>query len=188
MAKVIVTPETYNLVFFDSGRIAELVGEAADKAGFAADAEIRVEVDERVPLGRTKTVSLDPISIWVEGGAFEDAKRPRQLSDQSVQDVAGRLLFRAHDRLGGGFADAPDDDGLTLPQQVAWDAYAVGRAERAGLPASRSRRLYHFRNRHGFNDVADAAFDRLWNGVDLTWADIEAACQETAAAKEAASA
>jgi hypothetical protein len=188
MAKIVVTPETYNLVFFDSGRIAELVGEVADKIGFPADAEIRIEVDERVPLGRTKTLSLDPVTIWAEGGAFEDAKRPRQLSDTSVQDVAGRLLFRAHDRLQAAFADAPSDDELSLQQQVAWDAYALGRAERAGLPASRPRRLYHFRNRHGFSDVVDAAFERLWNGADLSWADIDALCQETAAAKEPTSA
>lgn len=188
MAKVIVSPESFNLVFFDAGRIAQLVDEVAGKVGFPADAEIRVEVDEKVPLGRTKIVSLDPVSFWVEGGAFEDAKRPRQLSDTSVQDVAGRLLFRAHDRLQPGFADAPADDELSLPQQVAWDAYSMGRCQRAGLPASKPRRLYHFRNRHGFNDVADAAFERLWNGTDLTWADVEAACQETAEAKQASTA
>jgi hypothetical protein len=188
MAKVVVTPQTFNLTFFDAGRITELVAEVADKVGFPADAEIRVEVDERTPLGRTKTVSLDPVSIWVEGGSFEDAKRPRQLSDRSVQDVAGRLLFRAFDRGQPAFADAPADDDLSLQQQVAWDAYCLGRAERLGLPAARPRRLYHFRNRHGFNDVVDAAFERLWTGSDLTWADIQSICDETAAAKAATTA
>jgi hypothetical protein len=45
------------------------------------------------------------------------------------------------------------------------------------------RRRYHFRNRHGFTDVADAMFERLWNGDGLTWAEIEAACSATEAAR-----
>ena len=49
----------------------------------------------------------------------------------------------------------------------------------------RQRRLYQFRNRHGFTDVADAVFQRLWEGEGLTWADLERACDETAAAKDA---
>jgi len=40
----------------------------------------------------------------------------------------------------------------------------------------------------GMVQLVVTAFERLWNGVDLSWADIEAACQETAAAREAASA
>jgi hypothetical protein len=72
-----------------------------------------------------------------------------------------------------------------LQQQTAWDAFAVGRAERAGLPVQKARRQYHFRNRHGFSDVADAAFERLWNAESVTWADIEAVCAETTAAREA---
>jgi hypothetical protein len=142
-------------------------------------------VDEQEPLGRTTVQSLDPISITVEGGAFEDAKRPRQMSDRGIVDVLGRLLFRVKDRLDPAFGDPPPDDALTLQQQTAWDAYAVGRAERAGLPTQASRRLYHFRNRHGFSDVADRVFARLWAAESLTWADIEAACAETMAAREA---
>ena len=39
----------------------------------------------------------------------------------------------------------------------------MGRLERLGYDVRpRSRRLYHFRNRHGFTDVADNAFKRLW--------------------------
>jgi hypothetical protein len=62
----------------------------------------------------------------------------------------------------------------------------VGRLARLGYPAQRQRRLYHFRNRHGFSDVADAAFDRLWTGDGLTWADIQAVCAETAAMRSVA--
>ena len=186
MAKVVVTPETFTMVKFDNARIVELAGEVADRVGLDADTEVRIEVDEENPLGRTRLVSLDPITVTVEGGAFEDAKRPRNLSDRSVVDVMGRILFRAKDRLDGSFADAPEDDQLTLQQHTAWDAYAVGRCERAGYSPQKPRRLYHFRNRHGFSDAADTVFERLWNAERLTWADIEAACAETAAALPAA--
>jgi hypothetical protein len=186
VARVTVVPETYAMVTFDSARIRELAAEVADKVGLPADAELRIEVDEQEPLGRTTVTSLDPISIHVEGGAFEDAKRPRHMSDRGIVDVVGRLLFRVKDRLDPGFGEPPSDDELNLQQQTAWDAYAVGRAQRAGLPVQRPRRRYHFRNRHGFSDVADTVFERLWNADSLTWADIEAACAETASAREPA--
>jgi hypothetical protein len=185
VATIEVTPQEFVMVTFDAARIAELAGEVADKVGLPADAVVRIEVDEQEPLGRTTVVSLDPITIAVEGGAFEDAKRPRQMSDRGIVDVLGRLLFRVKDRLDPAFGSPPEDAELTLQQQTAWDAYAVGRAERAGLPTQKARRLYHFRNRHGFSDVADATFARLWAADSVTWAEIDAACAETAAAREA---
>jgi len=98
-------------------------------------------------------------------------------------------LLRAQDRIGGGFADAPADADLDLLQQTAWDTYCMGRLERLGYDVRQPRRLYHFRNRHGFNDVVDRAFQRLWTSDALTWADITAICEETAALKaQAASA
>ena len=183
MAKVVVTPETFAFVNFEAARIVELASTIADKVGLPADAEVRIEIDEATPLGRNRLVSVDPITIQVEGGAFEDAKRPRQLSDYSVIDVVGRLLFIAKDRLDPAFADAPADGDLTLQQRSAWDTYAVGRCDRKGWAPQRQRRLYHFRNRHGFTDVADGAFERLWNADSLTWADLEAVCAETEAAR-----
>jgi hypothetical protein len=97
--------------------------------------------------------------------------------------VLGRLFFRIRDRLDPAFGEPPPDSELSLAQSTAWDAYAVGRAVRLGYPASRQRRLYRFRNRHGFSDTADAVFDRLWNAEGLTWADIQAAVDETAATR-----
>ena len=44
------------------------------------------------------------------------------------------------------------------------------------------RWLYAFRNRHGFTDAADAAFDQLWTADDLTWDGITALSQEALAA------
>jgi hypothetical protein len=182
MAQITVTPATFTMVNFDGARIAALASEVADRIGLPADLPITVEVDETVPLGRTRIASLDPVVVAVQGGAFENAKQLRHLSEQSVVDVLGRIFHRVLDRLDPRFADAPADDGLTLPQATAWDAYAVGRCEQLGYTPQKQRRIYHFRNRHGFTDVADRVFERLWSSSpgSLGWADIEAACAETA--------
>jgi hypothetical protein len=180
---VTVTPEEYAFVTFDAARIREVVATLAEQVGIPGP--LTVEVDETTPLGRAWIASVDPLVVHVESGAFEDTKRPRIQSDQRIADVLGRLFFRAKDRLDPSFADAPADDKLTLQQATAWDTYSVGRFVRLGYTAQRQRRLYHFRNRHGFNDEADAVFERLWNADGLTWADIESACEETAKVREA---
>ena len=185
MVDVTVSPEQFSFVTFDAERIRTVVAKLAEQIGL--DVPITVEVDEATPMGRAWLVSGEPLVVHVESGALEDLKRPRVQSDQRVADVLGRLLFRAKDRLDPAFADAPADDALTLQQSTAWDTYAVGRFVRLGYPAQRQRRLYHFRNRHGFNDEADAVFEHLWNADDLTWADLDAACQRTAAVRAAVS-
>jgi hypothetical protein len=173
---VTVTPEKFNLVNYDAGEIASIVEELVKAIGLPDDLDIRIEVDESTPLGRASVVSSDPLVISLESGALEDPKRPRTLSRSGSADVLGRLLFRIRDRRDPAFGDPPADGDLTLPLSVAWDAYCVGRLVRLGFRHydNRQRRLYHFRNRHGFSDAADEAFDRLWTADDLTWADITA--------------
>jgi hypothetical protein len=184
VTEVTVSPESYNLIEFEADRIRAVASTLADQIG--VQVPVRIEVDETTPLGRAWTSSLEPLVLSVESGAFEDPKRPRHLSERSVADVLGRLLFRVRDRLDPAFGDVPADDDLSLPESTAWDAYAVGRLARLGYPAQRQRRLYHFRNRHGFSDVADAAFERLWTGDGLSWADIQAVCAETAGSRSVA--
>jgi hypothetical protein len=186
MGSVTVTPETFSFVKFEAADIAEVARKAMDLVGLPADSDLRVEVDETSPLGRTAVAGVDPIVITAESGAFEDPKRPRLLNPTGVEDVLGRLLFRVKDRLGPGFADAPADDDLSVRQANVWDTYAVGRAARAGLATQRARRQYHFRSRHGFTDVADAEFERLWDADGLTWADLAAVVDRCATARDAA--
>jgi hypothetical protein len=59
--------------------------------------------------------------------------------------------------------------------------YAFGRAHRLGLPLRRQASLYDFRLQHGFTDVADAAFERLWQTPSTTFAAIREICAETGA-------
>lgn len=176
-----VEPSSFTMVDFDAERIAALTDELARKVGLAGEVEIRVEVDETTPLGRTDLVSVDPVHIRTESGSFEDPKRIRQFSEESATDVLGRYLLRAADRRQPGFADAPADGDLTVPQRTAWEIYAVGRMARMGYAVRRQRWLYAFRNRHGFTDDADGAFEQLWGGDDLAWADIDRLSETSAA-------
>jgi hypothetical protein len=182
VAKVSVSPEQFQLVEFDAAEIEMVVGTLADRLGLEGRT-IHIEVDERTPLGSSTLTSLDPITITAESGAFEDAKHIRHLSRTSIEGVMGRHLLRARDRLDPAFGNPPSDDELSINLHTAWDVYAVGRLARLGYPSQEGRRRYHFRIRHGFTDVADRVFDRLWLEDGLTWADIVAASEEALAAK-----
>lgn len=183
--EVTVVPETFTYVLYEGSRISELARELADRVGLPDGLAVRVEVDEESPLGRTSVTDLDPVTVAVEGGAFEDAKRLRHLSERSVVSVLGRHLVRARDRLDPAFGEPPPDREIPLPEYVAWDVYAIGRLARLGYPVQKDRRQYHFRIRHGFTDAADEVFERLWNADGLTWSDLQAASAEAATARDA---
>jgi hypothetical protein len=182
---VSVSPEEFTLVKFDADEIKSVVEKLIPAVGLPADLDVRIEVDESTPLGRATVSSYDdPIVISVESGALEDPKRPRNVSPTGSADVLGRLLLRVHDRRNPSFGEPPPDDQLTVAQSVAWDVYCIGRLVRLGFRHydNRQRRLYHFRNRHGFTDAADEAFEQLWTGENLTWSDIESLSEKAAAA------
>ena len=178
---VTVRPETFSMVFFDADEIRGLVEKLAVEVGLGAEADITIDIDETTPLGHSVVTSIDPIVLTLESGALEDPKRPRQLDPAGAADVLGRLLFQVRDRLDDSFADAPADSDLTLPHSVAWQVYCVARLARLGHKSQRQRRLYQFRNRHGFTDVADAAFNQLWTAEQLTWAELVALSDGAAA-------
>ena len=171
-----VTPERFTLVDFDGAEIAALTEDLLPKVGLGADTEVHVEVNETSPLGYAVVTSLDPVTVHVESGALEDPKRPRRLEPDGAANVIGRLLLEASDRLDPGFGAPPLDEPLDLAVATAWHTYCAGRLHQLGerYYDQRQRRLYHFRNRHGFTDRADAAFAALWDGDGLTFADLQA--------------
>lgn len=177
-----VSPQSFTMVDYDAARIATFAEELATRVGLPEDHLIQLEIDERTPLARVDTVSLDPLRITIESGALENPKRIRQLSDDRMADVLGIAFMQALDRLDPEFGGPPVDERPSLPHTVAWDAYATARMERLGLPSQRRRRQYHFRNRHGFTDRADEAFDRIWSAERLTWAELTRLSDEAAAA------
>ncbi len=172
---VTVTPQTFNFVAYDAAMIQRVAEELLESLGLA-DRDLNIEVDETTPLARTRVEVGDAISIRAESGAFEDTRRPRQQSEVATATSLGRVLLRVRDRLTDGFGDAPPDEDLTLAQVAAWETYSVGRLQRLGIDVNQQRWRYNFRNRHGFTDAADQAFNRLWASDGLTWDELEAIC------------
>lgn len=168
---VTVTPDTYQFVTFD----AEVIRRIADElvAALGIERPVDVEVDETTPLAKVRLDVGDRIVVHVDSGAFEDARRPRQQSEVATTMSLGRALLRARDRVQGGFGEAPADTDLSLRQVAAWETYCVGRLSRLGVPVNQQRWRYNFRNRHGFTDQADAAFDTIWASDGLTWGELE---------------
>jgi len=177
---ITVTPEEFTLVDFDHAELLALVTEVATTIGHDPAVDITVEVDQDIPLIGTQLRSIDPVDLYIEGGAMEDPKRIRQFHASGARVVVGRLLMMAMDRRSEEFGPVPGNEDIELPLSTAWNTYVVGRLARLGFPSQRQRRLYTFRNRHGFTDAADAAFDKLWNSESLTWAEV-AAISESAA-------
>jgi len=172
--RVTIEPESFTLVDFDREELAGVVESLLDAIGL--DRSVVLEIDQTTPLGEARVVSLEPdVRLFLESGAIEDPKRLRQLTPSGAANVLGRLLFRVRDRLDPAFGDPPPDGDLGLERSTAWDVYAVGRLVRLGFrhENDRQRRLYQFRTRHGFHDASDAAFEALWAGDALTWADVE---------------
>jgi hypothetical protein len=174
---VTVTPQQFKYVWYDAATI-QRVADGLVAALHLGGRPVEVHVDETTPLARL-TIEIgagaaDPVVLRVESGAFEDTRRPRQLSEEATAIALGRALLRVHDRLSGGFGEAPDDDDLSLAQVAAWEVYCVGRLERVGVHSNQQRWRYNFRNRHGFSDSSDAAFDQIWSSDGLTWGELNA--------------
>ena len=176
---VTVSPSEFSFVQFDPALIARIGDQLV--AALGIDRPVHVEVDETTPLGRIRIEVGDRIVVHVESGAFEDNRKPREQSEANTAANLGRALLRANDRIRGGFGEAPSDDQLSLRQVCAWDTYCAARLARLDLTVNRQRWLYNFRNRHGFTDEADAAFERIWAADGLTWGALESISTDGAA-------
>ncbi len=172
MAHVTVVPETFEYVDFDNAAIVAVAERLCEEVGLPGDLDVVVDVDESTPAARAWLESSDPFVLHVDGGAFEHTRKLRTMSNRRCADALGRLLLRVTDRMDKKFGDPPDDPELTLAEWTAWEIYCVGRLSRLGYDGQKPRRLYQFRNRHGFSDHADHYFGLLWDGEDLTWSQI----------------
>jgi hypothetical protein len=185
VSRITLIPEQFTLVPYDSAELLGVLEDALALVDFPQNVDVTLEVDEELfpPLVGFAVDAVDGHAhIWISGANLEDVKRPRHFSrDRAFFDLV-LCSLRAKDRLSDDFADAPPDAQLTLAELAAWAVWAEGRAERLGMPARRQRRLYDYRLQHGFTDVADAAFERLWDADTLTWAGIREVCKETGAA------
>lgn len=183
---VTVTPQVFNYVSFDAELIRSIAAGLLAALGMS-DHDVFIDVDETTPLARISCTIDKGLHIRAASGAFEDTRKPRQQSETATATSLGRVLLRARDRLVGGFGEAPADDDLTLAQVAAWETYCIGRLQRFGVPINQQRWRYNFRNRHGFSDATDAAFELIWQSEGLTWGELNAISETTAASTTAAS-
>jgi hypothetical protein len=185
-----VRPDPFTLIAYDAGEIAAIVDDAAALVGVDPAVPIEVEVDEELfaPLvGHTSDCVDGTVRLWISGGNLEDNRLPRTFSAaQACRDFTLAML-RAKDRLSAGFAEAPPERELSRGERAAWDVYTAGRAARLGIAVRRQAQLYDYRMQHGFTDIADAAFERLWNAESVTWDGIRQVCKETGATERAES-
>ena len=167
-----VTPTTFTYVYFDSAYIAR-IAQRLIGLFHLENHNIRIDINETTPLAKMHIEFGDPIVINIQSGAFEDFSRPRQQSEPATTQSLGRILLKVRDRLSPEFANAPADEDLTLVQVAIWETYCVARLSRHDIDINRQRWLYNFRNRHGFNDASDRAFEKIWNSNDLTWEQLQ---------------
>lgn len=182
-AAITVSPETFANVAFDASDIRQVAADVAALIGFTRP--IAITVDETSPLARVRVDVGDTVALHVDSGALEDRRRQRQFGEATASVSLGRALLRAADRIDGTFADAPDDSDLSLAQASAWNSYAYARLSRLGLAVVQQRARYDFRNRHGFADAVDAAFDRIWSEPSFTWEQLSALSDSLSAGRSA---
>jgi hypothetical protein len=182
MAKVSVSPETFELINFDHDTIVAVASDVADRVGLGADVPVKIDIDEAAMQARAAArVEDGGVVIEAAGGAFESLRKAREFDEERARLILGSALLRARDRLDPAFGTPPPDDEVDVLHEVAWATYIEGRLDRLGIITARpQRRIYHFRVRHGFNDTVDRVFQRLWDADGLTWADLVAASAEAA--------
>jgi hypothetical protein len=183
-SRVKVIPERFTLIDYDAAEIAAMVEDVVALVGFPPNMNIELTVDEELfaPLtGHMSDLVDGQARLWISGANFEDKKAPQHFAPQQARDDLVVMMLRANDRLSEAFAAAPADAEITRAERAAWDVYANGRAQRLSVNVREQALRYEYRLQHGFTDVADAAFDRLFAAESMTWDGIREICAETGA-------
>ena len=172
---ITVVPTEFVKVEYDADRIAALSAETvAAVPGVPDDLDIELRIAEDEATSRMAIVSLDPVVFALDGGAIEDYRDPRRLGAPETKITITRLLLELLDRRDPAFGAPALDADVSQAHAQAWDVNLYGRVARLGHRLHPPRFRYNFRNRHGFTDAADRAFDQLWAADGLDWARIVA--------------
>jgi hypothetical protein len=174
--EISLTPEVFTLVKYDAAALLAIAQDAAASVGVPDGIALAIEVDEALPgplIASVVEAAPGRLSLWFSGGCFEDPKRLAELQPEMSKTELAAAFLRGLDRLDGEFADAPPDGEISERQRAIWDVYAEGRlARRGGFLINGPRRRYSYRLRCGFNDVADAEYEQVWNATALSWAGL----------------
>ena len=170
---IVVQPQTYTKVDFDADLLHTLALRSLESvAALPDDLDVTVNIDEDQATNRVGISSLDPVVFEIDGGAVEHYKVPRTVGELESMITFTRLFLELADRQSETFGAPALDEELSHARRMAWDVHLYGRTSRHGLHIHQPRYRYNFRNRHGFSDLADRTFDKLWAADELTWAQI----------------
>ncbi len=172
MTEITLDPPVFEMLLFDAGDvIADAAAAIARVPGLELDS-LGITVDEMKPTTRMRVTGLDPATVHLESGTLENTKKPRTYSTDAAAVTLTKIAFELAQRRDDGFG-APDLDAeLSHAERIAWDVQLIGRVQAAGVRIYAPKYRYDFRNRHGFTDAVDAAFDRLLDLADPTFGDI----------------
>lgn len=174
---ITVRPDSFTKVEFTVDEVVAVAAEVMGRVdGVDPELDVELVIDEDQPTTRTAIVSLDPVEFRLDSGALEDTRNPRHLGVEAASVTLAALFVEHLDRLDPVFGAPPVGEPSDLALKIAWSAYTHGRVQRLGYRVHQPKHRYDFRNRHGFSDAADEAFDGLWSATDLTWADIVSRC------------
>lgn len=173
-----VTPSTFTKVEFQLDQIVAVVEEVQATIGALGliGGDVKLVIDEEQPTARMAVTSLDPIVFALDSGAFEDTRTPREFGVEIASVSLASLFIEYLDRTDDAFGAPPLGEPSDLADKIAWSVYTHARVQRAGYRVHKPKHLYNFRNRHGFSDAADQAFEALWVGQRLTYAQILERC------------
>jgi len=174
-----VSPSTFTKVEYRLDQIVPVVEEVQSSIGAGtslAEADIELVIDEDQPTARMSIRSLDPIVFALDSGAFEDTRNPREFGVEIASVTVASLCIEYLDRTSEAFGAPGLGEPTDLADKIAWSVYTHARVARAGYRVHKPKHLYNFRNRHGFSDAADHAFETLWSGKDLDYAQILGCC------------
>lgn len=171
-----IAPQTFTKVEFTADDIQSVVREVIARIDQIADPDVELVIDEDQPTTRLSIAALDPLVFHLDSGALEDTRKPRHFGVEMASVSIASLFIEYLDRIDPSFGAPPVGQPEDLAQRIAWSAHTHGRVQRLGYRVHQPKHRYNFRNRHGFSDAADRAFDTLWTAEALTWADIIALC------------
>lgn len=178
-----IVPDQFTKVEYDPAVLAQWASDALVRVfgtGRGSWAEVEVRIDENAATTRMTLAALDPVVIEADGGSVENRRDPRRLGRQEAEIAFTRTFLELYDRTLEVFGAPVLGQDLPQRHRAAWEANLCGRVSRLGVRLHQPRYRYDFRIRHGFTDRADAAFNRLWEAGDTTWARIVALSDQAA--------
>jgi len=177
---ITISPTSFTKVEFTTEEILGVAAEVMGRIdGIPDGLAVELVIDEDQPTTRMAISSLAPLVFALDSGALEDTRHPRHFGVEMASVSLASLFVEYLDRVDEAFGAPEVGEPSDFADKIAWSAYTHGRVQRLGYRVHKPKHLYNFRNRHGFSDAADRAFEALWSATNLTWAEILALCPET---------